>query len=162
MLFGTFCRCNMWVPTWWEAALGVYKPLDLMIWFDDLTKNEHDLIWQWFDLKKIWPRDLIWDLIWSKFYQGDLIWDLIWQIFWDLDLIWDLIWPFFLNLDLIWDLTWFNVISLDTLLLCTFETLDYPYYLFHQPISILMKRSKRLPGLTPPTGLLVWWISFKS
>ena len=135
------------------TTVGVYKPLDLMIWFDDLTKNKHDLIWPWFDLTKFWPLDLTWDLIWSKLYLGDLIWDLIWQIFWDLDLIWDLIWPFFLNLDLIWDLTWFNVISLDTLLLCTFETLDYPYYLFHQPISILMNRSKRLPGLTPP-----YWI----
>ena len=97
-----------------------------MIWFDDLTKNEHDLIWRWFDLTKVLTNwfDLRFDLIKILSRWFDLRFDLTHFLRPWFDLRFDLT-TFFKPL--IWFEIW--VISLDTLLLCTFESLDYPYYL---------------------------------
>ena len=103
----------LWVQTlsnFPHCTLGVFKPLDLMTWLDDLTKFWPDLTWHltwlaqicepvtwleaWLD-QKFWACDLTWDLTWPNFGAHDLTWGLTWPKFWACDLTWGLTWPNF-------------------------------------------------------------------
>ena len=83
--FDLIAKKLIWTP------IGVFKLFDLMIWFDDLTKNEHDLIWRRFDLTKVLTNwfDLRYDLIEILSRWFDLRFDL--TIFFK-PLIWFEIW----------------------------------------------------------------------